>query len=134
LDYKWDKGFSYTEKYIQEHGHANVPRKYKTPDGFSLGSWVNNQRSTKLRLTNDKISRLESLEGWAWSMLELKWNQGFNYFKKHIKENGCESIPRAYIAADGFRLGSWLGYQKDHYKELTVDQQQRLESLKLQED
>ena len=33
----WDVMFSYAEQYYLQHGNLEVPRKYKTDDGYSLG-------------------------------------------------------------------------------------------------
>ena len=41
LSASWDVMFSYAEQYYHEHGNLEVPRRYKTDDGYSLGNEVN---------------------------------------------------------------------------------------------
>jgi superfamily II DNA or RNA helicase len=41
---QWDEAFQRLKQYVETHGSAFVPQRFKTEDGFSLGSWVSNQR------------------------------------------------------------------------------------------
>jgi len=66
-EFKWEKGFSYLEAYVEQEGHAIVSKAYITEDKYKLGNWIANLRRNKYRLTPEQIIRLESLEGWAWS-------------------------------------------------------------------
>ena len=34
---QWDFWFGLTIKYKKQHGNANAPQRYKTPEGFNLG-------------------------------------------------------------------------------------------------
>lgn len=62
---KWNEGFEYLRKYIEEYGHAKVPARLKY-DGFELGTWVSNRRSNKNMLDLEKIQKLEALPDWVW--------------------------------------------------------------------
>jgi hypothetical protein len=59
--------------YQAEEGHCDVPKTYRTKDGFSLGNWVNNQRAAKnpqnsrSKLSAERIQRLEA-EGFVWDL------------------------------------------------------------------
>ena len=44
LSASWDVMFSYAEQYYHEHGNLEVPKDYKTRDGYSLGFWIFTQR------------------------------------------------------------------------------------------
>ncbi len=55
---KWEQGFYYLDLYVQQEGHANVPQKYKTSDGFNLGTWVAIQRKNRAKLSEEWITRL----------------------------------------------------------------------------
>ena len=56
--------------YQEEFGDTRVSARYKTPDGFALGGWVNTRRQDyrKGKLSDEKIADLEALEGWVWSV------------------------------------------------------------------
>jgi predicted helicase len=66
----WHFWFGLLETFVEREGHARMPRKFKTEDGYNLGSWVSTQRSNKKKnkLTPEKIKSLEELEGWSWSV------------------------------------------------------------------
>lgn len=71
--HSWNEKFKELCEYQQEHGNCHVPTKYR--QNTALGRWVSTQRSDykkfqegkKSTMTEDKISRLESI-GFAWFM------------------------------------------------------------------
>ncbi len=65
---KWDAGFRHLLDYVAEYGNASVHIKYKSPDGYPLGSWVRNQRAAYGRgeLAPSRRERLEKVPGWIW--------------------------------------------------------------------
>jgi hypothetical protein len=66
-EFQWEEGFSYLEAYVEQVGHARVPAKYKTEDGYRLGQWISRQRTKKEQLTPERLKRLNSLAGWVWA-------------------------------------------------------------------
>ena len=68
LDDDWNQGFSFLKKYVEAHGNARVHARYKTEDGYPMGTWVSTQRSRKKKglLSKNHIQKLESLDGWIW--------------------------------------------------------------------
>jgi len=98
----WEKGFAQ----LQKHGIPTLTKmNEETPDGFCLGSWVNNQRT---RCTDPKKrKRLESIPGWAWDAQAAKWERGFTYLKNHGK-----TPLRTVVTKDGFKLGVWVENQR----------------------
>jgi hypothetical protein len=65
---RWEEGFSRLLLYLEENGHARVPRSY-TIDDYALGEWVKKQRMnhSKGTLDPDRERRLLGLPGWTWS-------------------------------------------------------------------
>ncbi len=129
LEFQWEQGFSYLKAYVAQEGHARVPSKYKTEDGHNLGNWINTQRGNKDRLTPERITRLESLEGWVWDVLEYQWEQGFSCLKEFIEQECHALVPDKFKTEDGYKLGQWVNTQRSNKDRLTPERITRLESL-----
>ena len=67
---EWDTVFAYLKAYKEEHGHCLVPARFKTTDGYALGTWVSNQRTTKEVLDPERIQLLDGL-GFFWDSNRL---------------------------------------------------------------
>jgi hypothetical protein len=63
---QWEDGLARLQSYVAETGHCLVPTCYVTGDGYRLGSWVHNQRRTRVTMTAERKRRLEALPGWTW--------------------------------------------------------------------
>jgi DNA-binding TFAR19-related protein (PDSD5 family) len=61
---QWEQNFAALKKFRKREGHCRVAQKHQE-DGLKLGQWVSNLRSTKDRLTLDRLKRLNSL-GFVW--------------------------------------------------------------------
>ena len=67
IDFQWNEGFKYLKEYQEKYGNCLVPTSYKTDkENFLLGRWIGRQRSNKINLSKERISRLESINGWKW--------------------------------------------------------------------
>jgi len=95
--------------YIARQGHANVPRKHVTDDGFKLGVWVNSRRSDRTvgRLLPARIAELDAL-GLVWGIHNANYRTGVNYLRAYIARQGHANVPQRYVADDGFTLGKWV--------------------------
>jgi hypothetical protein len=83
----WQKGFSYLKEFAEREGHSRVPQSYKTNDDYSLGTWVNTQRSRakKNKLASDRRQHLEVLPGWSWRLPKGKKNRRIGGLDKNSK-------------------------------------------------
>jgi len=69
---KWERNIDALRRFVAENGHAKVPSTYTVNVGseqIGLGTWVAYMR-TKYRknaLSSEKVSQLESLQGWVWN-------------------------------------------------------------------
>jgi len=61
----WDKMFAALVDYKRKHGHCNVPTKWS--ENRQLASWVVNQRSRQVLLSDDRVRNLEQL-GFQWQI------------------------------------------------------------------
>ena len=130
---RFKEGLKQLSKYVQENGNARVPGKYESKNGFRLGSWVSKRRIEFRQnlLSQDRIQKLESFEGWVWNPSEEKLN-GIRQLNKYVQENGNARPSARYIDKDGFNLGRWVSWTRTRYakKELSSDLIKKLESFK----
>ncbi|MDA8756207.1 helicase associated domain-containing protein, partial [Candidatus Pseudothioglobus singularis] len=68
IEARWNQGFEYLAKYVEEFGDAAPMKDHKTKDGFRLGAWVQTQRRKKNELSKYRVQKLESLSGWLWNL------------------------------------------------------------------
>ena len=129
----WELGFGKLSVYVSREGNSQVPQSHKTADGYMLGSWCNRQRArfrTGL-LEADRQLRLEALSGWEWDPISAKWETGFSLLLKWVQQYGHARVPQSYKTPDGYRLGTWLNWQRFAYSSGTLDvlRTARLEAL-----
>ena len=121
LSASWDVMFGYAEQYYHEHGNLEIPKDYKTRDGYSLGFWIFTQRQVykgakNTSLTEMQIKKLESI-GMVWeNMRDLQWNRNYQKAKEYFEANGHLRIPGTYVTDDGVQLGQWIAGLRSHRK------------------
>ena len=140
LTASWDVMYSYAKEYYTEYGSLNVPARYVTAEGYSLGRWIVNQRGIRNgtvngKLTKDQIQKLD-LIGMVWGMSnDISWNRNFEEAKKYYEANGNLNVPAKYVSGSGVALGSWLSYLRVweksgvHRKYLTAERIAALNSI-----
>ena len=128
----FNKGFEETLRYKKQHGTANAPRSYKTPEGFNLGSWQRTQRKCfrNGKLEQDRIKKLEEI-GFVWEVREESFNQGFEETLRYKKQHGNANAPASYKTPEGFNLGAWLSNQRTNFRtgKLEQDRIKKLEEI-----
>ena len=133
LDTQWEEKFLELKKYVEKNGTSLIPAKYITPSGVKLGMWVNNQRASYIanKISQDRISKLENLSGWQWSVLESQWENGFSELSLYVQKNGNAQVLYNYRTDSGFGLGSWVVVQRRNYSKgiLTSQQTELLNGL-----
>jgi len=125
----WNSAFQQLKKYIAVTGLARPPQLFKSQDGFNLGTWVANQRSSRDSLTTERVELLESLNGWSWNLAVDEWNEGFNRLRVFASKNASATPRVDYRAKDGYPLGSWARLQRNNKSRLTSERVAALESL-----
>ena len=109
----WNHYFSEASIYYAEHGSLNIPKRYTTPAGLSLGEWLTTQRRVRAgqipgNLTEQQIARLDSI-GMEWgNRREIAWQHGFEVAKKYHDTYGNRMVPGKYTDPDGYPLGQWI--------------------------
>jgi hypothetical protein len=125
----WEEGFSRLKQYSDREKHCRVASSYITDDGYRLGAWVGNQRTTRDKIEPDRRRRLEELPGWSWNALSDRWEEGFARLKQFSEREGHCRVPAKYKTDDGYRLGKWINQQRTHKDELNPDRRRRLDAI-----
>ena len=113
LTASWDVMYGHAKKYYEAFGNLDVPRRYRTADGYSLGQWINTQRgvyrgTTEGVLGKDRIDKLNAI-GMEWdSFFDRTWKQNYIAAEEYYKANGDLRVPEGYVTGTGLRLGCWI--------------------------
>ena len=113
LSSSWDHYFSEASIYYAEHGDLNIPKRYTTPAGLSLGEWLTTQRRVRVgqipgNLTEQQITRLDSI-GMEWgNRNDAAWERGLEEARKFREQFGNLQVPAKYKTKDDYPLGKWI--------------------------
>ena len=114
LTVSWQTMFEQAKKYYSENGDLEVPARFITNDGYSLGHWIYNQRAVRKgqqtgNLSEEQIEKLNSI-GMRWDLYtDYKYAYpAFENSEERINwiqrlEQSCYKIavlvhPKAYVA------------------------------------
>ena len=125
----WFFWYGLLERYAEQGGNASPAARFKTADGFALGSWVNSQRSSKDSLSEERVKLLEALPVWSWDLLEDRWNEAYEYLKAYVGDKGNARPAAGFKTADGFALGVWGSRQRIAKDSLSEERVKLLEAL-----
>jgi superfamily II DNA or RNA helicase len=128
-DYKWEEGCSHLKDYSTLFKDTLVPRDYKSPDGYALGSWVSNQRTLKATLSSERKKLLEQMPCWTWDARAAKWELGFQHLQEYVDIKGVAAPPAKHKTPTGFNLGGWVDRQRQNVDGITHERKSRLEKL-----
>jgi superfamily II DNA or RNA helicase len=127
---QWNDGYQALTVYVAQNGDARPSATFKTKDGFPLGGWVVRQRKTRDSLSQDQITRLESLKGWSWDPYKDQWNAGYQALTVYVAQIGDARPPATLKTPAGLLLGVWVSTQRQNRALLPQDRIALLESLK----
>jgi len=129
LSDRWEDGFRHLESFAEVEGHARVKQDFVAEDRYRLGSWAQNQRARREKMSRERKSRLEALPGWMWATDSLRWDDWINLLKEFARQNGHTRVPQLFKTRDGFLLGRWVNSRRTSRDKLTPDQQSELAAL-----
>jgi superfamily II DNA or RNA helicase len=124
----WDEMYGRLKAYKDREGHCSVPARYKTPDGYNLGNWVSVQRLSQDKLTSERKIRLDKLS-FDWNPFDTAWVDGFEHLRAFVTEHAHCRVPRQYKSPDGYRLGQWVGGQRDNRDTRSPERKAQLDAL-----
>ena len=84
------------------------------------------QEFRKGKLSDERINKLQAINGWVWNTLDARWEENFEKLNVYSKENNDTEPPR------NNSFGTWVSYQRSLYNrgELSQERIYRLESIK----
>ena len=121
LSSTWETYFRAAKRYFVENGNLEVPKRYVTQDGLTLGMWIATQRRVRKGsvngiLTEAQIMRLDSI-GMVWdNRHEQRWLTGYEHAKEYFEKFGNLDVQADFVTEDGFKLGSWISNNRTWYK------------------
>lgn len=127
---KWETGFSYAKRYVEEYGDINkIPQDF-CYDDFKLNVWLRAQRARRRigKLSDERAKKLESI-GFVWDKSEAFWKTGYDHALAYLQEHGSLKMPAKYECDDGFKLHGWIVNQKTRLKKGTLPPE-KVEKLK----
>ncbi|MEU6189654.1 Helicase associated domain protein [Nocardia sp. NPDC047038] len=126
---KWEFWYGLMSKFVDEHGHANVPFPY-TVGEYNLRSWVATQRGLYRRgqLSEERIRELEALPEWSWDLLEDTWQQNYNALRQFAERVGHARVSQRHVE-NRLALGTWVAVQRRNREEMSSERQALLEAL-----
>jgi superfamily II DNA or RNA helicase/uncharacterized protein YjiS (DUF1127 family) len=132
LSEQWEKMYALLLEHVRTLGTSRLPSSFVLDDGTRLGLWVSVQRrpKTKLVMSDEHKSLLESIEDWTWDPYETEWEETFLALVDYSNRTGTCRTPRGY-KENGFGIDSWATKQRREYKdgELSKDRIERLSKL-----
>lgn len=111
----WEFWYGSLLAFVEEFGHAQVTKSYRTKSGENLGVWVSKQRTKYLKnkLTPEQFFRLDSLPNFTWDLRETRWLEQYLEFKSSLESIGKTKTGRKFKA--------WVDSQRQSYKAGTIN-------------
>src|SRR5262249_33071836 len=128
LTAQWEEGLEHLQAYIKKHGHCRVPQRYKSSDGYPLGSWLSRRRLTKNDLSPNQIEALDRL-GFDWDPIATKWDEGVEHLEAYVKEHKHCRVPQLYKSPDGYPLGAWVSNTRNKPSRVSPERKAQLDAL-----
>ena len=113
LTASWDLMYEKAKDYYTRNGNLEVPYKYKTADGYSLGHWILTQKRVRTGdtpgiLSAERIAKLDEI-GMVWSgYRDLAWERNFEAAKEYYDTFGNLNVVARYVTETGLNLGAWI--------------------------
>lgn len=121
LNAPWKLMYTEAERYYAEHGNLEVPKRYVTEKGYTLGAWVATQRrvyagKTNGILTDGQIEQLNAI-GMRWQTArEAAWEKFYAAAKAYYYERGDLLVSVKENNYHGVALGKWIAQLRSYKK------------------
>ncbi|MEY8019054.1 DEAD/DEAH box helicase [Mycobacterium servetii] len=126
----WWEAYERLRVYIDQHGHACIPRRYRCADGFALDQWVSVQRADIAagRMPADREAALRALKVFSLRPSDDRFEAGLVALSKYAATYGHACPPQNYVNPADFALGHWTKNVRRRYAQLTAEQRAAVEA------
>ena len=125
-------GLAELQAFVTEQGHARVPARHRSSDGYRLGAWVDRRRQERRAgmLASEQVAALDDL-GFIWDPLRRGLRPGTRCAAGLRRRTRHARVPHTHKAADGFTLGAWVSSRRQESKKgrLRAEQVAALDAL-----
>lgn len=116
LNASWDLMYEAACQYYQTHGHLEIPKRYRTEKGLSLGAWLNTQRRVYAGkapglLNQEQIDRLNQIAMRWDDAAERAWEKNYAAAESYYRTHG-HLLCGAREKVNGVALGQWLAQMR----------------------
>ena len=121
LTASWELMYHYAKRYVEENGDLEVPKRYVTGEGYSLGAWLQTQRlvragKTPGNLTDAQVKLLDEI-GMRWeSVRDVAWEKNYAAAKAYYAEHGDLLVNISDNKYQGVALGRWIAQLRTYRK------------------
>ena len=121
LTASWELMYRYAQRYVGENGDLEVPKRYITPEGYSLGAWIQTQRLVRAGktpgiLTDAQIELLDKI-GMRWeSVRDVAWEKYYAAAKQYYADHGDLLVSISDNKYKGVALGRWIAQLRTYRK------------------
>ena len=130
FDSQWEERFGELQIFAKQNGHIVIPQR--GPTG-RLGSWLAIQRglAKRKKLPQDRLRRLEAIDGWNVKTPEQIWNERFDELKSVTKQLGHLPNQGDLTSKGNNQLYSWINTQKQFRRrgKLSKNREKLLKSI-----
>jgi superfamily II DNA or RNA helicase len=121
LEESWERGIEELKLYLNKNQSSIILQKYTSNSGFSLGSWISDQRKKYAKKIIPKYQEIQlSALNIIWNENEHQWFEMYELLKDYKKEYDVFIIKGTYKTKEGINLGQWASDQKKAYNKGTI--------------
>jgi len=125
LNTAWNLMFDELRTFKDSEGHCKVPQRYS--DNPKLGKWVSKQRQTRLKISKERASKLDSI-GFTWGNVpDVQWKIMFEELRKFKERESHCNVPQRY--SDNPKLGRWVMNQRAKRSKISKERASKLDFI-----
>jgi len=124
----FEKSFSLLKEYKEEHGHCNIPQRYKVGT-IPLGRVVSNIRMGSRKITPEQKAELDAID-FVWDASRtIPFEEVLRLLKEYKNEYDHCNVPLDHKTASGTSLGVIVNNIREGGRKTTPEQKAMLDSI-----